>query len=801
MDWKKKIRALFHDPIIKAYDIPNHENISLSFLGILREHYERGEADKISSSMDRIPLPFERTKENRIMVSFDELKNFVHPLSAKKLDIFSRLPSYEEALSKIKENLLNLKKKNDTDEKLFHALWWHLPDLVDMAAFMPADTRFPNHSIIDHLDSTSALVGCIEEKTLQASLVSITIGPVQSFIAAARKTKDLWAGSYLLSTLIYAGIEYIGKNYGFDNIVFPSMRNLSFTKKSLKDWGVELLEELNTLPSPDNIASLPNRFVAIIPQKSVEKVTDEVERTIKAKWMELAKQAIEYLNQNEAVSHCDADYQLRTFPEIYSTYQPLLSPQEEDIANLMSYYHESDIGEYEKLLKSLTELGAYKPNNGALYPYSFRLLRSKVDAIKNIRYFEKFIDHARNGKTLDGDNWSGDMKAIIEVKDMADEEKVDKLSALNAVKRGFSEKRGVQFPSVEQISKNNKDFFEKIYSLKTDDFSNNYFAILIMDGDRMGKWISGSKALKMGDILSNTIIKRDGENIPLSCLLSKKFESPEDKKIVSSLLERKAIQPSYHRTISRTLNIFASLVELSVKKHGGKLVYAGGDDVLAFLPATTVLSCANEIRKMYSGIENIKLNDESKEISYEFKDEMLYVNGKPYATMMGNSATMSAGIAVVNEKFPLRAALLIAKAAEKTAKDKFDRNSFVVSIVRRSGQITKTGSKWGSKDYDVVNKISEITRFFLEGSASMRTLRKLKFSEYSKGLKLNESEFIESYVPYIIEKSEVKKEKKNEIKDFFRNILNLNSHYYASDVDKPADLLLTQQFLWRGDKR
>jgi len=328
-----------------------------------------------------------------------------------------------------------------------------------------------------------------------------------------------------------------------------------------------------------------------------------------------------------------------------------------------------------------------------------------------------------------------------------------------------------------------------------------------MDGDRMGKWISGSKAPRMADILNNTIIKNNNEDKPLSCLLLEKLDSPEHKKTISSLLERKAMQPSYHRTVSRTLNTFASLVELSVERHGGKLVYAGGDDVLAFLPATTVLNCANEIRKMYSGIGNIKL--ENNNVIYEFKDEMLFVNGKPYTTMMGSKATMSAGIAVINEKFPLRAALSIARTAEKNAKDNFGRSSFVVSIVRRSGQITTTGSKWEGKNYDVVNNISKITKFFLEESVSMRTLRKLKLSEYSKGLKLSEREFIENYIPYVINKSEVKKEKEAEIgialKDFFRNILNINSHYHASyddiQVDEPANLLLMQQFLWRGDRR
>lgn len=40
-----------------------------------------------------------------------------------------------------------------------------------------------------------------------SSLLKFQIGPVQDFIAAARSTRDLWSGSYLLSWLVAAGIK------------------------------------------------------------------------------------------------------------------------------------------------------------------------------------------------------------------------------------------------------------------------------------------------------------------------------------------------------------------------------------------------------------------------------------------------------------------------------------------------------------------------------------------------------------------------------------------------------------------
>jgi len=36
-----------------------------------------------------------------------------------------------------------------------------------------------------------------------------------------------------------------------------------------------------------------------------------------------------------------------------------------------------------------------------------------------------------------------------------------------------------------------------------------------------------------------------------------------------------------------------------VSRHHGTLIYAGGDDVLALLPTTTVLACARELKETY----------------------------------------------------------------------------------------------------------------------------------------------------------------------------------------------------------
>src|SRR5690606_19951155 len=80
---------------------------------------------------------------------------------------------------------------------------------------LPADTRVPDHTIWDHLDLTSAFAGAFaaDAKDLPAgtdgdvALLALSIGPVQSFIASARTTSDLWAGSHLLSRLSWEAMR------------------------------------------------------------------------------------------------------------------------------------------------------------------------------------------------------------------------------------------------------------------------------------------------------------------------------------------------------------------------------------------------------------------------------------------------------------------------------------------------------------------------------------------------------------------------------------------------------------------
>src|SRR6266566_3162317 len=86
----------------------------------------------------------------------------------------------------------------------------------------------------------------------QAMLI-FSLGPVQSFIMQARKTRDLWLGSYLLSKLMEAGM--IGIDELANDFIFP-------TKRTIKDEDT----------GRDDIPDLPNKYIAIF------KTSDEAKK-------------------------------------------------------------------------------------------------------------------------------------------------------------------------------------------------------------------------------------------------------------------------------------------------------------------------------------------------------------------------------------------------------------------------------------------------------------------------------------------------------------------------------------------
>jgi CRISPR-associated protein Cmr2 len=169
-----------------------------------------------------------------------------------------------------------------------------------------------------------------------------------------------------------------------------------------------------------------------------------------------------------------------------------------------------------------------------------------------------------------------------------------------------------------------------------------YFAVLHMDGDRMGKLLS-------------------------------QLDSQDKHQGFSSRLAHFAetIVPSIIDEIN---------LKIAEKQEKGKaqLVYAGGDDVLALLPIHRVLECAYLIQQKYAKTLQ----------GYQYEETSH--DGKKII----NIPTMSAGIAITPYDLPLDNALELAREAETTAKEQYGRNAIVVVEAHGTGMQRPAGAKW-----------------------------------------------------------------------------------------------------------
>ncbi|MGC9797404.1 type III-B CRISPR-associated protein Cas10/Cmr2 [Fervidobacterium riparium] len=793
--WKDKLSVLLHDPLIKAFDIKGHENLSKEFCDLVGVEMLRGEEDIVSSAFDRIPLPHERYGK-QIRISIDNLPGFYHPISGKVIpqtkELYTKkkenLPSL---INEIKRKLKALKDENDSYEKIYHALWWELAYILEYSGLLPADTRIPNHSIVDHLDMASALTSCVNSNNeIDASLVMFAIGPVQEVIAQARKTVDLWAGSYLLSYLTYQAIEYIGLTYGFDSIVYPYLRGNQFVYKTLERHGVKLL----TKPiANEKVASIPNVFLAIVPISDAKKVIDECSKKVKEKWEELSNKTLGILKK-ESMEVNEQEYkkQMEIFPTVNATFMPLPKTVEQVKTTIETLFEDEDfireIENYEAFVQEIEKLGGYKVNAGSFYRHTFKTLTARLNAIKAISHFPMYESDAMIDGQRIPDDFGGIVRACVKVKD---QDKEDYLGTLNATKRFLRDTlrdkliEKIRYESLQEMAAENE------VNKKEGKMVNGYVAVLMLDGDRMGKLVSGDEAPEFEKIAHER--------------LKEVLESEQgiSEELRHEIYRQRMLTPSYQKAISRMLGIFSSLVSYVVEeKYNGMLVYAGGDDVLAILPADKVLQCANDIRKMYSGIGGIEINVNGD--TYKFEHELLYKNGEPIALMMGDRATMSAGISIAHHKVPLKTMIELARQQEHRAKERLGRNAFSVAVVRRSGQIEEVGAKWEIDGMDVIKETVEIYELSEALKMSHRTFYKLTEDDIAIVKNSKNDVIIEKIADYLLRRSDAVKKDSEDFKELalkFKHYIKILLKNDKVSLRRPFDLILTVRLTKRGDKR
>jgi CRISPR-associated protein Cmr2 len=292
-------------------------------------------------------------------------------------------------------------------------------DLGALWQLLPADTRVPDHTIWNHLDLTSVFASAFAlDPERNPALLAMSFGPVQDFIAQARTTSDLWAGSHLLSRLAWEGLKVICEQLGPDAVIFPQLRGVPQVDLwLLKDMGLpehyfDGADWLNrqTDANPLFAAALPNKLVAIVPATLGAELAQQITAAVRVWVRKKAEAALTDLLKAAGVTdtpdlyaHAQITAQLENFPEVHWALVPFAplardTGQDVDTEELkVAQAPFRPVGDkgflggnaWELLSGELKVDGArfYHPNPGVLYPTLYDLLDRMQAAAKAIRPF------------------------------------------------------------------------------------------------------------------------------------------------------------------------------------------------------------------------------------------------------------------------------------------------------------------------------------------------------------------------------------------------------------------------------
>lgn len=210
------------------------------------------------------------------------------------------------------------------------------------------------------------------------------------------------------------------------------------------------------------------------------------------------------------------------------------------------------------------------------------------------------------------------------------------------------------------------------------------------------------------------------------------------------LLDQKRLMgPSTHAFVNRVLASFANVIVPWVveQEFPGRLVYAGGDDVLSLAPAGEALKIAARLAELYGAAWVIDTQPDEKPWSWRKRDakvssragsgRFVIMNsreatelpeGAELLPMMGAGQTLSAGIAVAHYKTPLGQLVQAARdELEEKAKKVHGKNAFALRRLARSGE--KATLCMSFSDH---RKVEETIAHFQSGKLSARLPYKLR---------------------------------------------------------------------------
>jgi len=892
--WKNKFISYLHDPFDKVMELKGHEDRAKKIINEFGEQVPNRDAniwkiaDGIASGFERGTFPgYSEDSTKNGFIDFAKDPVITHPIQGGHIKIYTnQLQQWTDEIlkSKIAEIVGDRAEKSGYSSTLKdhekyvrgRFIYTHLglrfklaqENVAGFGALwhkIPADSRIPDHSIWHHNALVSALVSCMnpdgldleEQKKLNdidnIGVMILTVTPVQSFISKARKLRDYWTGSILLSWLAFEGIRWIIEYLGPDHVLYPSLIDQPLVLEYLKKTWYLDERYIPRLQTCNDIATFPNKVLFLVPLNYAKDIGETIQKHIQNEWEQLANIVIDFIKDR---TNCNKDLLKKQFNEQITSYwdiswvtTPLLSNNNKaEYENLINKKLIEQVNEQVKIFKEVID---YKNEVGKLYPLTNLLAQN---ALSNLKMSARHIRPEQNGLKC---SLCGEMEALTDTpysginsaheykqnmdtfwqevrkslgisdakKESGELKEHEVLCGVCLVKRflarALKEKKHSHiltntfrnyesFPSTTEISLFNyymrknirdnekqKEIAQQLYDSDDDTKSgikelknkDNYYALLLMDGDNMGKLIMGETiAATWGSVLHPEIKKR---------MQSKDFEKKYHDNWDQLYNKQRLITPAIHSAISEALGDFALYgVPRIIERHGGRLIYAGGDDVCAIMPIDTVLSAAREISDYYTRYYSVINVDEKGKLKEEIIGENSTIHLSPgklsHGMGRGEKISISAGIIIAHYKEPLFSVIRDShKLLDSYAKEKAGRNAFAIELRKRSGGSRYFYRKWDDSAWEGFEKLFNTEKDILSTSL-LYNLELYKdglkaiidnYKDNEKELKNQCTAFIESILRKSIEKDLIQDIPEHIYKVTIRKKIKENSIEYHYDTD------------------
>lgn len=487
----------------------------------------------------------------------------------------------------------------------------------------------------------------------------LAIGPVQPFIAAARRTRDLWQGSAMLSALAAAGAAALQSQGA--KLIFPHARSPASPGRASID-----------------AAGVSNKIVAHLPAgANPGQLACQAKAAVLQALSGLGQYCLDELHTSGCISAIDVplfNTQLQQVLECYSAWAEL--DADDDEAYLAAFSNA------QRALDARKRLRDFAPSASA----RVGLALSSLDATSE--------------SVLTGQGTDRRLRAVHGINS------TEGLDAFGLIKRVLGGSRG--FPAVARVALqpwiaqwtdaqvgNVDALLAPLASYQLASQNNcapgNPMARLNWDAEllitsRRRKWQAHAQAhaqsLNLPDATLTTALDELG--IALSGPSCPPLPSDDglyvavllaDGDRMGECITREGQGQAGHQALSRALAEFAESASALVAKQGGACIYSGGDDVLALVAVAEALPCARALAEDFA----TRLG--------------------PHA---GGRASLSVGLALVHVLMPFEQSRQLAAQALKLAKNGSDgdglRNALGLVVQPRNGEAVKLAGAWDSSN-------------------------------------------------------------------------------------------------------